>query len=184
MFYHSIVLLIFRPFIPIHLKMVDKSPQQISFSSAVEICTVLSYYKDSGYLKYPTVFLPHILLSAALVFIEKIGADDGSTLHDSENDQLVSSQLAFSLEQCILNLQQMSHTWDVSHQSLHVIWSRAAGLELPQRVKKVLYLDTAMSPCAMLDQEQKPTILSGLGISNFNLVDGEDPAYPPIQVAG
>jgi hypothetical protein len=175
MFYQSIVLLIFRPYVHAPIKVFDKSPLQISFSAAVEISTIISFFKNSGYLEYPLVFLPHILLSAALVFIEKITSGDESTLHRSKDDQLTSpSQLAFSFEQCILNLRQMSHTWDVSHQSLHVIWNRAAGLKLPQRVKKLLYLDTPISPVEKPGLKKKIGIPPGLDIPSPKIADRVD----------
>lgn len=39
----------------------------------------------------------------------------------------------------------MSSTWELSSQTLHVIWSRATGIDLPPRVKKALYAEVFSS---------------------------------------
>ncbi|KAA8910686.1 fungal-specific transcription factor domain-containing protein [Sphaerosporella brunnea] len=137
MFYQSILLLIFRPFRQLAINSFSETPRQISVNAAIELCTVFSYYHNAGYDSRPLGLLPHALLSAAHVFLQE-------QIHSTTTDELYLP-ITSHLEQCIVHLRKMSATWELSSQTLHVIWNLAAGLELPARLKKALYPETISS---------------------------------------
>jgi hypothetical protein len=141
MFYQSIILLIFRPFRHLVINAFPETPRQISANAAIEICTVYSYYQNAGYDSHPLGMIPHMLLSAAHVFLQE---QIYQTTSASLNDPYLPST-SMHLEQCILNLRKMASTWELAGQTLHVIWSRAAEVELPPRLKKALYPETISS---------------------------------------
>jgi hypothetical protein len=144
MFYQSILLLIFRPFRHLVINAFSETPRQISVNAAIEICTIYSHYQNAGFDSHPLGMIPHTLLSAAHVFLqEQVYQTTSASLNDIYLPPTTSH-----LEQCIVNLRKMATTWDLSGQTLHVIWSRAAGIELPNRIKKALYPETMASLAA------------------------------------
>lgn len=99
-----------------------ETSRRIVVGAASEICTVFAHYENAGFDNHPPGLMPHILLSAALVFLqERISSPPLSS-------SVSSALLAHNLEQCILNLRKMSSAWDLSDQTLHVIWSRASSI--------------------------------------------------------
>jgi hypothetical protein len=143
MFYQSIILLIFRPFRHLVLSAFSETPRQIVTTAAIEICTVFSYYRNARFDTHSPGLIPHILLSAALVLLQENNTQ--TSIGSFDELRPMSSVVADNLEQCILDLRKMSSTWDLASQTLHVIWSRAANIDLPPRVKKALYPETSSS---------------------------------------
>ena len=104
------------------MRRFTETSRQIVVSAASEICTVFAHYENAGFDNHPPGLMPHILLSAALVFLqERISSPPLSS-------SVSSALLAHNLEQCILSLRKMSSAWDLSDQTLHVIWSRASSV--------------------------------------------------------
>lgn len=160
MFYHSIILLIFRPFEHQHLSSFTDSPRQISVNAAIETCTIYSYLRNARFDKRPVCMVPHMLLSAALVFVQESMMLNGSGSGRGGTSQALSftdghgpiASFAANLEECVVGLRDMSSTWELAEQALRVISRRAATIEPPPppppRPRMALHSETISSSSA------------------------------------
>ena len=184
MLYQSVILLIFRPFVghPSASLMggFTETPRQIVISAASEICTVFAHYENAGFDNYPPGLMPHILLSAAMVFLREHMVPGSSPPSSSS---VSPALLAHNLERCIFNLRKMSLAWDLSSQTLHVIWSWAASSScngstdfLPSRVKDALFLNAeAIPPSVALMPLHPPSPPSEPGVLSVDKEENRKP---------
>ncbi|KAI9880982.1 MAG: hypothetical protein M1830_009476 [Pleopsidium flavum] len=133
MYYHTVVLHLFRPFLKVHLLDSSVSPRGICTKSAENVSSIIDTYRNYYGLRRVCLLMAHILLSSSTVHL--LNLPNPSATHD--------------LAQGIRDLKEMSINHAFAGRCLRIIISLGQkwGISLPAEVQQAT---AAVSPETML----------------------------------
>ena len=129
MYYHSAVMLLFRPFIRLSIPRSAISPREVCFEAANAITSLLGSYNRLYSLRRTPSFVPHLILTSSIMHLS---VNTGPSLrYGGLGSQLqsmrVDSQASKAINQCIIYLTDMARCSLSAAGSLHLIQILAEG---------------------------------------------------------
>lgn len=125
MYYHTVVLHLFRPFLKVDLANSKVSPREICTSRADSITTLLSTYRQIYGLRRATLLVAHVILSSSIIHLLNMP-------NPSSTRNLVLG---------ITSLRELSTAHAFALRALHVIMSLANqwNISLPPEIFEAAY---------------------------------------------
>ncbi|KAL6714818.1 hypothetical protein ACLMJK_007078 [Lecanora helva] len=114
MYYHTVVLHLFRPFLKVDLTTSSVSPREICTSCANNIVSILSTYRQMYGVRLGTVLMTHIILSSSIIHLLNLpnasAARDLTFSIDSLREMSTSHAFA---KRCILVVIKLAKQWNI-----------------------------------------------------------------------
>ena len=131
MYYHTVVLHLFRPFLKLDLTSSSVSPREICTQSANQISALASTYRNIYSFRRVSILVTHILLSSSTIHLLNLPDETAGTF----------------LSQGIQDLHEISTNHPFSNRCLRVVLALAQkwGIELPQQAQEAANASTPES---------------------------------------
>ena len=149
MYYNTVVLHLFRPFLKVDLTTPSVSPREICTTCADRIASLLSNYRQLYGLRRVTVLLTHIVLSSGIIHLL----------------DLPNPSAASNLAKSITSLREISanHAFATRCANIIMALARQWNISLPPEVSKAAYdlpLEPGIKPAVAQSSPAKDTYLS------------------------